>query len=275
MNELIEERQHLPLGEFFKHILDCTGYIEILKGENQPGSEDRIENLHELVNAAAGAEDQGISLAEFLDHASLVSDADDYDENSRVTLMTLHSAKGLEFEAVFLVGMEEGVFPHKLALDDPEEIEEERRLCYVGMTRAKDRLILSRARQRRSYGRDSFDQTTPSRFLREIPRELLESLSFAVSGWKPRTNWDNAVNSVSSVERVLRQRGMRGAEEISGARSPVNSRWPIGSKVRHAQFGVGVILGAEAQGEDTKLTVSFPGYGRKKLMAQYAGLEKA
>jgi DNA helicase-2/ATP-dependent DNA helicase PcrA len=214
-------------------------------------------------------------LADFLDHASLVSDADDYDEHSRVTLMTLHSAKGLEFETVFLVGLEEGVFPHKLALDDPAEIEEERRLCYVGMTRAKNRLTLSWARERRSFARESFEKTKASRFLREIPPELLEPLSFAVLGWKPRTNWDNAANSVSSVERFLERRGIRRAPTGSGARSPANSPWRIGSKVRHAKFGLGTILRAEGEGVDTKLTVSFPGFGQKKFMAQYAGLEKA
>jgi DNA helicase-2/ATP-dependent DNA helicase PcrA len=275
VRELVDGRQGLHLGEFFKSILDRTGYLEILKAEKQPGAEDRIENLEELVNAAAGAEEQGLTLAEFLDHASLVSDTDDYDERSRVTLMTLHSAKGLEFEAVFLVGMEEGVFPHKLALNNPDEVEEERRLCYVGMTRAKDRLTLSWARQRRSFARESFEDTKPSRFLLEIPRELLEPLSSAGFGWKARTNWDNAVNSVSSVERFLRARGVHGAEEVSAARSPTHSRWRIGSQVRHAKFGVGTILAVESAGEDTKLTVSFAGYGKKKFMAQFAGLEKA
>jgi len=275
MKELVEDRQQLLLGEFFKSILDRTGYLEVLEEERQPGSEERIENLQELVNAAVGAAEQGTTLADFLDHASLVSDADDYDEHSRVTLMTLHSAKGLEFETVFLVGMEEGVFPHKLALNDPDEVEEERRLCYVGMTRAKDRLTLSWARQRRSFARESFEETKPSRFLQEIPRELLEPLSSAGLGWKPRTNWDNAVNSVSSVERFLRERGLRGAPTGSGAHFAAHSRWRIGSKVRHAMFGVGTILGAEGEGEDIKLTVSFPGYGQKKFMAQYAGLEKA
>ena len=275
MKELVDDRQRLLLGEFFKRILDGTHYFELLKQENQPGSEDRIENLQELVNAAAEAEERGITLAEFLDHASLVCDADDYDEHSRVTLMTLHSAKGLEFENVLLAGMEEGLLPHKLSLDDPAGIEEERRLCYVGMTRAKDRLTLSWARQRRSYARESFEETKPSRFLEEVPRELLEPFSSTGLGWKPRTNWDNAVNSVSSVERFLESRGLRGAKDVSGARSPANSHWRIGSKIRHAKFGVGTILGAEGEGEDTKLTVSFPDYGLKKLMAQYAALEKA
>jgi DNA helicase-2/ATP-dependent DNA helicase PcrA len=275
VQRLVDDRQRPHLGEFFKSILDRTGYLEILKEEHQPGAEERIENLQELVNAATDAEEQGLTLAEFLDHASLVSEADDYDEHSRVTLLTLHSAKGLEFETVFLVGMEEGVFPHKLALNDQDEVEEERRLCYVGMTRAKERLTLSWARKRRSFARESFEDTEPSRFLGEIPRELLEFLSSAGLGWKPRTTWDNAVNSVSSVERFLRERGVRWTPRASEAHSTASSRWRIGSKVRHAKFGVGTILAAEGEGEDTKLTVSFPGYGQKKLMAQYAGLEKA
>jgi DNA helicase-2/ATP-dependent DNA helicase PcrA len=275
MNNLVHDGQHLLLGEFVKSILSRTRYVEILQEERQPGAEDRVENLEELVNAAAEAEEQGLALAEFLDHASLVSDTDDYDERSRVTLMTLHSAKGLEFETVFLVGMEEGLFPHQFSIDDDAGIEEERRLCYVGMTRAKDRLTLSWARQRRSYGRESFEQTKPSRFLGEIPRELLESLSPTVSGWKMRTEWDNAVNSVSGVQRFLKERGARADAGGSSMRSSANSHWRIGSRVRHAKFGMGTILAAEGEGDDTKLTVSFPGYGQKKFMTKYAGLEKA
>jgi DNA helicase-2/ATP-dependent DNA helicase PcrA len=275
MKELVSDRQGLLLGEFFKRILERTSYLEFLKRENQPSSEDRLENLQELVNAATEAEEQGVTLAELLDHAALVSDTDDYDEHARVTLMTLHSAKGLEFDTVFLVGLEEGLFPHQLSLDDPAGIEEERRLCYVGMTRAKDRLTLSWARQRRSFARESYEDTKCSRFLREVPRELLEPFSCAGLSWKPRTKWENAVNSVSSVEQFLESRGMRGARTGSSARFPADSRWRIGSKVRHAKFGVGTILAAEGEGEDIKLTVSFPGYGKKKFMAQYAGLEKA
>jgi DNA helicase-2/ATP-dependent DNA helicase PcrA len=275
MKELVGDRQGLHMGEFFNRILERTHYLEILEQENQPASEDRLENLQELVNAATEAEEQGVTLAEFLDHAVLVSDTDDYDEHARVTLMTLHSAKGLEFETVFLVGMEEGLFPHQLSLDDPAGIEEERRLCYVGMTRAKDRLTLSWARQRRSFARESYEETNPSRFLQEVPREVLEPFSSAGLSRKPRTSWDNAVNSVSSVEQFLERRGIRGAPVASSARSSAQSRWRIGSKVRHAKFGVGTILGAEGEGEEIKLTVSFPGYGQKKFMAQYAMLEKA
>jgi len=275
MNDLVEDRQHLLLGEFFKSILERTRYLEVLEEERQPGAEDRIENLEELVNAASEAEDQHVSLAEFLDHASLVSDTDDIDERSRVTLMTLHSAKGLEFENVFLVGMEEGLFPHQFSINDDAGIEEERRLCYVGMTRAKDRLTLSWARQRRSYARESFEQTNPSRFLGEIPRELLDPVGVSSPGWKPRTDWENAANSVSSVHRFLRERGVRLGAGGSAARSNTNSHWRIGTKVRHAKFGMGTILAVEGEGDDTKLTVSFPGYGQKKFMTKYAGLEKA
>jgi len=279
MTELIADRERLALGGFFKSMLDRTKYIEILQQQDLPESQDRIENLQELVNAAAVAEQQGVTLAELLDHAALVSDQDDYDERARVTLMTLHSAKGLEFNIVFLVGLEEGLFPHKLSLEDEAEIEEERRLCYVGMTRAKDRLNLSWAHGRRSFGRESYEGTRASRFLREIPEELLERFGSTVTGWKARTTWENAITSASSVERFLKERALgshslgrlRGRPEGAAAR---NGRWKIGSKVRHPKYGVGTIIDCEGDDEDAKLTVSFPGYGRKKLVERFASLEK-
>ena len=273
MKDLMADQQRLLMGQFFKSILDRTGYVDVLMAENQPESQDRIENLQELVNAAMEAEEQGISLEEFLDHAALVSDADDYDERARVTLMTLHSAKGLEFNQVFMVGMEEGLFPHKLSIDDEAGIEEERRLCYVGMTRARDRLVLSWARQRRTYGRDSMEGSRPSRFLEEVPANLVEALSASAS--KARTTWENAVNSVAGAERFLRERGLdkrAGAGRGEGARQ--SSRWKLGSKVRHAKYGIGTVLECEDAGEDSKLTISFPGYGRKKMVERFAGLER-
>src|SRR5208283_5861986 len=147
-----------------------------LEQEDTPESLARIENLRELVNAAMDSRDRGETLNEFLDHAALVSDADDYDENSRITLMTLHAAKGLEFPLVFLVGLEEGLFPHSRTLMAPDDIEEERRLCYVGMTRAMDTLILTNARYRRRYGTDMPEASIPSRFLEEVPQSLLQDL---------------------------------------------------------------------------------------------------
>jgi DNA helicase-2/ATP-dependent DNA helicase PcrA len=273
IKQLMADREGLLMGQFFKSVLDRTRYVEILKQENQPESQDRIENLQELVNAAVEAEEQGITLAEFLDHAALVSDADDYDERARVTLMTLHSAKGLEFNVVFLVGMEEGLFPHKLSLDDDAGIEEERRLCYVGMTRARDRLTLSWARQRRTYGRDSMEGSRRSRFLDEVPSNLLENVSAQAS--RARTTWENAVNSVAGAERFLRERGIDRRPGLGRGESPRQSaRWKLGSKVRHAKYGIGTVLECEEDGEDSKLTISFPGYGRKKMVERFAGLER-
>jgi DNA helicase-2/ATP-dependent DNA helicase PcrA len=168
--------------EVLKFLIDRTGYIKQLEDEATPDSLARIENLKELVNAAMDSRDRGETLAEFLDHAALVSDVDTYDPRGRTTLMTLHSAKGLEFNLVFLVGMEEGLFPHSRAFNDPDQMEEERRLCYVGMTRAMDQLILSQARYRRRYGTDMPDASIPSRFLEEVPAQLLEPLGLARTG---------------------------------------------------------------------------------------------
>jgi DNA helicase II / ATP-dependent DNA helicase PcrA len=165
------------LPELIKFLNDRSGYIRALEDEATPESFSRIENLKELANAAQDATSRGETLSEFLDHAALVSDADSYSAEASVTLMTLHAAKGLEFPLVFLAGMEEGLFPHSRTLTDPTQMEEERRLCYVGMTRAMDTLIMTRARYRRRYGNDSPESSMPSRFLEEVPSKLIEDLS--------------------------------------------------------------------------------------------------
>jgi len=164
------------LPELIKFLNDRSGYIRALEDEATPESFSRIENLKELANAAQDAESRGESLADFLDHAALVADADSYSAEARVTLMTLHAAKGLEFPLVFLAGMEEGLFPHSRTFTDPTGLEEERRLCYVGMTRAMDTLVLTRARYRRRYGSDMPEASIPSRFLEEVPSRLVEDL---------------------------------------------------------------------------------------------------
>ncbi|HVG27541.1 MAG TPA: UvrD-helicase domain-containing protein, partial [Acidobacteriaceae bacterium] len=169
------------LPELIKFLNDRSGYIRALEDEATPESFSRIENLKELANAAQDATSRGETLAEFLDHAALVSDADQYTAEARVTLMTLHAAKGLEFPLVFLCGMEEGLFPHSRTLTDPAQMEEERRLCYVGMTRAMDTLVLTRARYRRRYGNDMPESSTPSRFLEEVPSKLVEDLGSPAS----------------------------------------------------------------------------------------------
>jgi DNA helicase-2/ATP-dependent DNA helicase PcrA len=163
-------------AELLKFLIDRTGYIKQLEEEDTPEAYSRVENLRELVNAAMDSKDRGETLDQFLDHAALVSDADAYDERAQITLMTLHAAKGLEFPLVFLCGLEEGLFPHSRTFLNPDDVEEERRLCYVGMTRAMDQLVLTRAVYRRRYGTDMPEASVPSRFLEEIPAELMEGL---------------------------------------------------------------------------------------------------
>jgi DNA helicase-2/ATP-dependent DNA helicase PcrA len=163
-------------ADLLKFLIDRTGYIKLLESEDTPEAFSRIENLRELVNAAADSRDRGESLDQFLDHAALIADTDDYDERSQITLMSLHAAKGLEFPLVFLSGLEEGLFPHSRTMLQPDDVEEERRLCYVGMTRAMDQLILTRAVYRRRYGTDLPEASVPSRFLEEVPMPLIEEL---------------------------------------------------------------------------------------------------
>jgi DNA helicase-2/ATP-dependent DNA helicase PcrA len=176
------------LPELIRFLIDRTGYIKALEAEGSPESFSRIENLKELANAAHDAEVRGETLAEFLDHAALASDTDQFDPEARVTLMTLHAAKGLEFPLVFLAGLEEGLFPHSRTLMNPEELEEERRLCYVGMTRAMNTLVLTRAHYRRRYGNDAPEMSIPSRFLEEVPNQLVENLGSRTPAAAYRTN---------------------------------------------------------------------------------------
>jgi DNA helicase-2/ATP-dependent DNA helicase PcrA len=164
------------IAEILKFLIDRTGYIKVLEAEDTPEAYSRVENIRELVNAAMDSKDRGETLDQFLDHAALVSDADAYDERAQITLMTLHAAKGLEFPLVFLCGLEEGLFPHSRTFLNPDDVEEERRLCYVGMTRAMDQLVVTRAVYRRRYGTDMPEASVPSRFLEEVPAELMEEL---------------------------------------------------------------------------------------------------
>ncbi|HUN87427.1 MAG TPA: UvrD-helicase domain-containing protein [Terriglobales bacterium] len=192
-------------AELLKFLLDRTGYIKALEEEDNPESLARIENLRELVNAAMDSKDRGETIQEFLDHAALVSDADQYDAKAQVTLMTLHAAKGLEFPLVFLVGMEEGLFPHSRTFLNPDDIEEERRLAYVGMTRAMDTLILSWARYRRRYGTDMPEASVPSRFLEEVPPDLIEDIGSPVGrrrdSYSERTSYASRSNGYDDGDR--------------------------------------------------------------------------
>ena len=294
-------------AELLKFLIDRTGYIKLLEQEDTPDSLARIENLRELVNAAMDSRDRGETLTEFLDHAALVSDADQYDESSRVTLMTLHSAKGLEFPLVFLIGLEEGLFPHSRTLLTPDDIEEERRLCYVGMTRAMDTLILSRARYRRRYGTDMPEASVPSRFLEEVPSELLQDLGsprqrpshssstdygtsrhyayededqrpqYAREKTTQRNNYTGQTyNSIDNIAEFFASRGKkftRPKVEVPSATG--RTGFKPGQRVRHPKYGEGMVYKREGDGEDAKITVQFPRFGLKKLVEKYAQLEKA
>ncbi len=293
-------------GELLKFLIDRTGYIKQLEAEDTPEALARIENLRELVNAAMDSRDRGETLNEFLDHAALVSDADQYDENARITLMTLHAAKGLEFPLVFLVGLEEGLFPHSRTLLAPDDIEEERRLCYVGMTRAMDTLILSRARYRRRYGTDMPEASVPSRFLEEVPQELMQDLgsprrASAASHQRLRHDRHYAYEDEDQRPQYGRQKtpqrkplqrpGLQlhrqhrrvfrlARQEVYPAQSRGSGadgthRISPGQRVQHPKYGEGMVYKREGDGEDAKITVQFPRFGLKKLVEKYAQLEKA
>jgi DNA helicase II / ATP-dependent DNA helicase PcrA len=189
-------------AELLKFLIDRTGYIKQLEEEDTPEAYSLIENLRELVNAAMDSRDRGETLDQFLDHAALVSDADQYDEHAQITLMTLHAAKGLEFPLVVLAGMEEGLFPHSRTMLEPDSIEEERRLCYVGMTRAMDTLILSRAVYRRRYGTDMPEASVPSRFLEEVPPQLVEELGGSRRRGSTTSTASSAFSSSAGLSRA-------------------------------------------------------------------------
>jgi len=356
-----------PVSDIVKAAILDTGYENALKSEKTDEAEARLENLQELVNAAVDYDEQGIEgLREFIDHSALVSDADQYKEEAVVTLMTAHSAKGLEFPLVFIVGLEDGLFPHSRSATDPAELEEERRLCYVAMTRAERFLYVTHAMKRRVYGEELASE--PSQFLNEMPLDLMEDLSTGKS-WLSFARGSSAIDygdsssatdneqgayrkerkkyegktydSVDSIAEFFKQRatqlgntggsfqstrerqdsarnasrnvsksgGCNASGSVSGSgrglgpadRTPEDparnehsphrpstskletrnskpetpSEFVPGSYVKHAKYGRGLVLRREGVGDSLKLTVTFPGYGQKKLIQKYAGLEKA
>jgi DNA helicase-2/ATP-dependent DNA helicase PcrA len=276
IEDLQEECKELPPAQMIERVLDRTGYLDWVEQQDNLEHTSRAENLRELANAMAEATEQGQTLEDLLDHAALVSDSDEYDETIPVSLMTLHSAKGLEFDTVFLAGLEEGLLPHGRSLDRPQDVEEERRLFYVGMTRAKQSLTISRAIYRRSYGEERLRASLPSRFLSEIPGELLETVPGSISepGETRRYEADSEYSEYSANRRLPATSGRPAYGRA--ARSPRASKNPlIGTRVRHPKYGVGTILDVEGEGEDRKLTVSFQDYGAKKLLERYANLQMA
>jgi len=252
VQRLAAQRRELSPPAFIDLVLQASGYRKALEQDRSPEAEGRLENLEELIAAAEDfiAAEGEPTIEAFLDSVALMSDIDELKEaEARVTLMTLHSAKGLEFPVVFLTGLEEGVFPHARSMSDPEEIEEERRLCYVGLTRARERLYISYAVHRRIHG---YGVGEPSRFLREMPETHLTLLNAS----RPEPQFAEA--------RVVPRY------------EPQEEAWPIkvGARVRHARFGEGLVVGVERDGGDIIVTVGFASVGRKRLSLQYAHLEE-
>ena len=335
---LVSRAQKETASEVVKAAILDTGYADALKAENTEEAESRLENLQELVNAAVDYDaEEGGGLRDFIDAAALVSDTDQYKGDAPVTLMTMHSAKGLEFPVVFIVGLEDGLFPHSRAAADPAELEEERRLCYVAITRAEKYLYVTHAMRRRVYGEELASE--PSQFLNEMPLDSIEDLSRGAS-WLSFARSSSTLearhaarvlrgettresryagktyDSVDSIAEFFRQRGdqiKRNAAAANNQRPPDSQpqrpggapsrpstppgRTPTppgggraasssssnaagggftpGTHVRHPKYGRGLVLRREGAGDAAKLLVSFPGFGQKKLVEKYAGLEKA
>jgi DNA helicase-2/ATP-dependent DNA helicase PcrA len=265
-----QESVSIALGK----VLDHSGYLQDLREERSEEAEGRIENLMELVSAAREYEARHPepSLAGFVDQLSLLSDADEEagTQNARVLMMTMHSAKGLEFPVVVITGLEEGLFPHSRASDDEADLEEERRLCYVGITRAQRRLVLTSAARRRVFG--DYQSTDASRFIDEIPAELIDELP---SSFVPQQSYSSFRSSGRSGPYRGRVREEQPTYDYASEDQSLPDGLKPGLQVRHAQFGLGTIVAVEPLSDDTKLVVRFSSVGQKTLRAKFAKLEFA
>ena len=288
----------LPLGELAAAVMQDSGYLSRLREAGNEEAQERLGNLQELLTAMQAFE-QGEGekgLAAFLEQVALVSDLEQEGEKkkSSATLMTLHSAKGLEFPVVFMVGMEERLFPHLRALEDPVQMEEERRLCYVGMTRAKERLFLLNVRRRHIFGQEQMNP--PARFLRDVPSDLLDlgelfhppapgghgsSAGGAGSGPSPAGSWQHPLGLGAQPANSGHNLASLFEEEMEPVFGNEVRQVPeeqgdgvcLGMRVRHGQFGRGIIMKIEGEGDNQKVIVKF-GIGYKKLLVRFAGLER-
>ena len=312
IEELKAKQEELPISELIKETLKKSGYTKALENENTIEAENRIENLDEFLTVAIEFEEEEAenSLSSFLEGITLSSDIDDLEESEEyVTLMTLHSAKGLEFPVVFLIGMEEGIFPGYKSISEPKELEEERRLCYVGITRAKENLFLTCSKQRTIFGSTSYNPV--SRFLKEIPENLLEGYEEAfgettnkdqmfkdssyswsygsknngnIKTYKINENSEPAIAASSYNSNIKNNSSSNGfmfrtAESFLNnlAKKSTNTadltKYQSGVRVFHKKFGEGTINQVEPEGEDLKVDISFDKVGHKRLMAKFANLE--
>jgi ATP-dependent DNA helicase UvrD/PcrA len=260
---LREEAARLTVKGLITRVLEASGYSATLAQEDSQESQDRLENLAELVSAAADfdtREPEG-GLAGFLDRSALVSEVDQLRDDAPVVLMTFHAAKGLEFESVFLVGLEEGLMPHARTLTGDGALEEERRLCYVGMTRAMERLSLTHAQSRQVFGLRRLAEA--SRFLDEIPDAALD-----------RSGGPREGSYAARSQTRARTSAWAGSAPPPAPPMPAGlAEIRPGMRVRHPLFGVGTVLRSDGSGDELKVTVSFAGVGAKRLVARYAGLE--
>ena len=252
IQKIQEHTEHKTLEEMIDQTIKLSGLIGFFEKEKGEKAQARLENLEELVGAGRefvvddGEENE--ALQQFIDNAALDSgdgQADEFEDS--IQLMTLHSAKGLEFRHVYLVGLEENLFPHKMSFDDPERLEEERRLCYVGVTRAREKLFLSYAEMRRLHGKESDNR--PSRFIREFPNDVLREVRLSASISRP------VINNFHLRDDTLHDSGFQ-----------------LGARVKHNKFGEGVLLNFEGKGDSTRVQVNFEDVGSKWLVLQYAKL---
>ena len=273
---------YLPVTDLVDQVLERTGYLDDLKNQRTLEAESRLENLEEFRtvtkefdkrNEAQNEEEADApeeKLAVFLNDLALVSDLDDYQEESaQVTLMTLHAAKGLEFPIVFLIGMEEKIFPLSRSLMEEEELEEERRLAYVGITRAEENLYLTNAFSRTLYGKTQYNQ--PSRFVAEIDESLLNSV-----GMQPqaKTAFNNPFTSNPNTMKPKYQHATREPVMNKTASGGENENWNPGDKVQHKKWGVGTVVKVSGNAKDVELDIAFPQQGVKRLLAAFAPIEK-
>jgi|UniRef100_C5D4J1 DNA helicase II / ATP-dependent DNA helicase PcrA len=257
-------QEYVSVTELVEEVLDKSGYREMLKAEKTLEAQSRLENIDEFLSVTKHFENvsEDKSLIAFLTDLALISDIDQLNETNgenqdAVVLMTLHSAKGLEFPVVFLIGMEEGIFPHSRSLDDGDEMEEERRLAYVGITRAEEELFLTSAQMRTLFGYTNINPV--SRFIREIPEELVERVN-------KRTPWTSAAAGKQTTVRKIAIASSTGGEAIP---------WKVGDKVEHKKWGIGTVVSVRGEGDDKELDIAFPSpIGIKRLLAKFAPITK-
>jgi DNA helicase-2/ATP-dependent DNA helicase PcrA len=271
LQDWIEVRTSVTPAQLLDRILEESGYGEWLRDGSEEG-EERWANILELriVSSAYDDMSRDTALDTFLEEVALVSDADNYDSSSDVpTLLTLHAAKGLEFGVVFIVGCEDGLLPHINSFEDPESMEEERRLAYVGITRAKKRLYLLHTFRRSSWGRSEI--STPSRFLRDIPQRLSQGGGASNAGQR-MASWDAGTTAAPSPSKSQHRRAQKPTAPAPQKGFGHSLQYRSGQRVRHAKFGEGVVIETRLVSGDEEVTVAFPDSGIKRLLASFAKL---